>query len=82
VGQLSVPTNGHVHLDLRGLKCPLPVLKSRKRLSALPPGTVLELLTTDPLAVIDIAHMCREDGNILELAENHEAGHRFLIRKS
>ncbi len=82
MGQLSVPTDGIVYLDLRGLKCPLPVLKSRKRLSLMPQGSVLELLTTDPLAVIDIAHMCREDGYILDLSQSHEAGHRFLIRKS
>jgi len=67
--------------DLRGLKCPLPVMKTRKRLSAMAPGTALWVETTDPLAVIDIPHFCHEDGHALEASERIEAGHRFLIRK-
>lgn len=67
--------------DLRGLKCPLPVMKARKRLSAMAPGTALWVETTDPLAVIDIPHFCHEDGHALEASERIEAGHRFLIRK-
>ncbi|WP_411036736.1 sulfurtransferase TusA family protein [Shinella sp. BYT-45] len=67
--------------DLRGLKCPLPVMKTRKRLSTMEAGAVLWVETTDPLAVIDIPHFCREDGHALEASERVEAGHRFLIRK-
>lgn len=67
--------------DLRGLKCPLPVMKARKRLSAMAPGAALWVETTDPLAVIDIPHFCQEDGHALEASERVEAGHRFLIRK-
>ena len=67
--------------DLRGLKCPLPVMKTRKRLSSMAPGAALWVETTDPLAVIDIPHFCREDGHALEANERAEAGHRFLIRK-
>lgn len=67
--------------DLRGLKCPLPVMKARKRLSAMPAGASLWVETTDPLAVIDIPHFCREDGHALEASERVDAGHRFLIRK-
>ena len=67
--------------DLRGLKCPLPVMKTRKRLSAMAPGAALWVETTDPLAAIDIPHVCHEDGHALEASERIEAGHRFLIRK-
>jgi tRNA 2-thiouridine synthesizing protein A len=70
-----------VILDLKGLKCPLPVLKSRKTLTKLGPGGLLQVETTDPLAVIDIAHMCNEDGHELVSSEKFEAAHRFLIRK-
>ena len=52
--------------DLRGLKCPLPVMKTRKRLSTMPAGSGLWVETTDPLAVIDIPHFCHEDGHALE----------------
>jgi tRNA 2-thiouridine synthesizing protein A len=67
--------------DLRGLKCPLPVMKTRKRLSSMAAGAALWVETTDPLAVIDIPHFCNEDGHALEASERVEAGHRFLIRK-
>ncbi|MCJ8149906.1 sulfurtransferase TusA family protein [Shinella sp. H4-D48] len=67
--------------DLRGLKCPLPVMKARKRLSKMRGGAALWVETTDPLAVIDIPHFCHEDGHALEASERIEGGHRFLIRK-
>ncbi|OQP85306.1 response regulator SirA [Rhizobium rhizosphaerae] len=70
--------------DLRGLKCPLPVLKTRRRLRDLPAGARLMVLTSDPLAVIDIPHLCREDGHALfgSAALPDAAGHRFLIAKA
>lgn len=70
-----------VRLDLKGLKCPLPVLKSRRRLRDLETGTVIEVETTDPLAVIDIPHFCNEDGHRLVASEKLEDGHRFVICK-
>ena len=50
-------------IDARGLKCPLPVLKMEKRLAALPPGAVLVVLATDPMAKIDIPLHCRQQGH-------------------
>lgn len=67
--------------DLRGLKCPLPVLKARRRLQRLGPGEDLIVTTTDPLAVLDITHMCNEDGHRLLETLKTEDGHRFHIRK-
>jgi tRNA 2-thiouridine synthesizing protein A len=67
--------------DLRGLKCPLPVLKTRRKMSSLPSGSLIRVETTDPLAGIDIPHFCNEDGHELIEAETTEGGHRFLIRK-
>lgn len=67
--------------DLRGLKCPLPVLKTRKRLSAMRRGEELLIETSDPLAGIDIPHFCHEDGHQLMESEKTESGHRFRIRK-
>ena len=51
--------------DLRGLKCPLPVLKTRRRMADLKPGDELIVETSDPLAGIDIPHFCNEDGHQL-----------------
>ena len=51
--------------DLKGLNCPLPVLKARKRLARMRAGSRLWLETTDPLAVIDIPAFCTEVGHRL-----------------
>ncbi|WP_431320619.1 sulfurtransferase TusA family protein [Rhizobium sp. YTU87027] len=67
--------------DLRGLKCPLPVLKTRRKMSSLPSGSLIQVETTDPLAGIDIPHFCNEDGHELIETAKTDTGHRFLIRK-
>jgi len=69
-------------LDLRGLKCPLPVLRTRKHLQDLATGARLRIETTDPLAVIDIPHFCREAGHQLLSSQPIEGGHAFLIEKA
>ena len=68
-------------LDLRGLKCPLPVLKTRRHMRDLATGTLIRIETTDPLAVIDIPHYCREDGHQLLESAPIEGGHVFVIEK-
>ncbi|WP_047147524.1 sulfurtransferase TusA family protein [Aquamicrobium sp. LC103] len=65
--------------DLRGLNCPLPVLRARKRLSGMEPGALLWVETTDPLAVIDIPAFCTESGHRLVETQSVSGGHRFLI---
>ncbi len=67
--------------DLRGLKCPLPVLKTRRKLKALHDGDRLILQTSDPLAGIDIPHFCSQEGHQLVESEKTAEGHRFTIRK-
>lgn len=67
--------------DLRGLNCPLPVLKARKRLAGMVPGAQLEVATTDPLAVIDIPAFCTEAGHRLVSSEATGEGHRFVIER-
>jgi tRNA 2-thiouridine synthesizing protein A len=69
-------------LDLTGLKCPLPALKTRKALKALKAGDVLEVYCTDPLSVIDIPNLIRETGDRVELTERAEQGIVFLIEKA
>ena len=68
-------------LDLVGLLCPLPVLKSRKALARMRPGERLTVIASDPLAAIDIPHMCVEDGH--RLVEQRREGTRtiFLIER-
>ena len=59
-------------LDLIGLKCPLPVLRTRKALQSLKPGEQLEVLCTDPLSVIDVPNLIRETGDKIEVVEQAE----------
>ncbi len=49
-------------LDLRGLKCPLPSLMARRALLRAEPGISIALLSDDPLAPIDVPHMCAQEG--------------------
>lgn len=69
-------------LDLTGLKCPLPALKTRKALKALKPGDLLEVRCTDPLSVIDIPNLIRETGDSVETVERGESQIVFLIKKA
>ena len=69
-------------LDLAGLKCPLPALKTRKALKGLAPGDILEVHCTDPLAVIDIPNMIRETGDRVEIRERDGQRIVFLIEKA
>lgn len=58
-------------LDLRGLKCPLPALLARRALVRNAYGSVIEVVCDDPLAGIDVPHMCRQE-NFDVLAETRE----------
>ena len=69
-------------LDLRGLKCPLPALLARRHLARLAPGALLTVFTTDPLAVVDIPHMCGEEGHAVIDARPADGHHLFVIRKA
>lgn len=50
-------------VDCEGLLCPLPVLRARKRLLALAPGSVLCVRATDAMALVDLPHFCAEAGH-------------------
>jgi tRNA 2-thiouridine synthesizing protein A len=78
VGNDSV---GPTTIDLRGLKCPLPALRTRKALSRLPPGAALVVECTDPLAAIDIPNLVRETGDVLEENARCDDVLVFRIRK-
>jgi tRNA 2-thiouridine synthesizing protein A len=68
--------------DLRGLKCPLPVLRTRKALAGMAPGDVLIVTCTDPLAGIDIPALLRETGDALEEIRTEAPVMIFRIRKT
>jgi tRNA 2-thiouridine synthesizing protein A len=68
-------------IDLRGLKCPLPALRTRKALSRLAPGATLVVECTDPLAEIDIPNLIRETGDTLAATARKADVLVFTIRK-
>jgi tRNA 2-thiouridine synthesizing protein A len=69
-------------LDLTGLKCPLPALRTRKALKTMQAGEHLEVHCTDPLSVIDIPNLVRETGDRVEITERADSGIVFLIEKA
>lgn len=69
-------------LDLIGLKCPQPVLRTRRALARLGRGERLEVHCTDPLAAIDIPNLIRETGDRVEIIEHTPARIVFLIEKA
>ena len=70
-----------VALDLRGLKCPLPVLRARKAAKGLSPGTLLEVLASDPRARDDFPAFCENDGHaLLDCAAEGDTLWRFRLR--
>jgi tRNA 2-thiouridine synthesizing protein A len=77
-----VPDMTTTKLDLTGLKCPLPALKTRKALKAIASGEFLEVHCTDPLSVIDIPNLIRETGDKVEITERSEGRIVFLIEKA
>lgn len=69
-------------LDLRGLKCPLPALKTRKALAGLGPSAILSVVCTDPLAALDIPNLLRETGDELVSQTREGDALVFVIRRT
>jgi len=69
-------------VDAKGLLCPLPILKAKKALSAMQPGDVLEVVTTDRHAARDFQAFCKQTGNPLLLQKQEgDVIHHFLQRR-
>ncbi|MGP9810011.1 sulfurtransferase TusA family protein [Rhodopseudomonas sp. NSM] len=71
-----------IKLDLTGLKCPLPVLKTRKALATLRGGDRLEVHCTDPMSLIDIPVLIQQTGDRVESATRSDEAIVFVIEKS
>ena len=74
------PAQGDRHrLDVRGLLCPLPVIRTQERVATLAPGTLLDILATDPGVLQDIPAWCRVHGHALIATERDSACIRITI---
>ena len=68
-------------LDAKGLLCPLPVLKARKRLQALESGQTLRMEADDPAAIVDVPHFCTEAGHELVGVSESDGAQIYVIQK-
>ena len=69
-------------LDVKGLNCPLPILKTKQRLAQMNSGEILHILATDPASTIDFKAFClRTPNELLEYSEQPDL-FQFLIRKA
>ncbi len=68
-------------VNLRGLKCPLPALRTKKALTGLASGDLLTIECTDPLTAIDIPNLLRQTGDTLEGNDKADGLLTFRIRK-
>jgi tRNA 2-thiouridine synthesizing protein A len=68
-------------LDLTGLKCPLPALLARRFLARSPAGTAVLVIADDPMAPVDVPHMCHHEGfEILAITRDGDIA-RMTLRK-
>ncbi len=69
-------------LDVQGLKCPLPILRTKKSLSEMATGQVLRVLATDPGAAKDFQAFARQTGNqLLSSEETDQVFEFYFLRK-
>jgi tRNA 2-thiouridine synthesizing protein A len=66
-------------LDLKGLKCPLPVLKARRAIKEMTPGQVLTVIADDPAAQLDFPHFCETSGHELLSLTTEGEGVNFTL---
>ena len=69
-------------LDVKGLNCPLPILRAKKTLKDMDMGATLEVIATDPGAVKDFEAFCRTTGNELLESESGNGEFRFVIKRT
>ena len=68
--------------DFTGLKCPLPVLKTKRALKNHSNGEVIEIIADDPAANLDLKHFCEVSGNILLQVTKKNKNLNCFIRKN
>lgn len=69
-------------LDVKGLTCPMPVLKTKKAIDGMGSGQTLEVIATDPASKADIPAFLNRLGHELVEAGEKDGIFSFLIRKN
>ncbi|MEX2547798.1 MAG: sulfurtransferase TusA family protein [Chloroflexota bacterium] len=78
---INAATAELVRLDARGLKCPMPIVRTAQQIKTIASGELLEVLATDPGAVADFAAWSRSTGNELVTSSAEDGVYRFLLRR-
>lgn len=68
-------------LNLKGLSCPLPIVKTAKAMKDVAPGDMIEVFATDPGSVPDFKAWAQSTGNQLVEATQEGAVYRFVLKK-
>jgi len=68
-------------VDARGLNCPLPILRTKKALTAMQSGQVLRIVATDPGSVKDFQAFARQTGNALVDQSANDKEFTFFMQK-
>ena len=70
-----------VELDVRGLNCPLPILRTKKALFAMATGQLIRVRATDPGSVIDFAAFARHTGNAVIWQRELDGVFEFVLQR-
>jgi tRNA 2-thiouridine synthesizing protein A len=68
-------------LDLKGLLCPIPVVKMAKAIKEVEVGQIIEAYATDPGVMADIPAWCRTTGNELVTLEKLDKQFHFVVKR-
>jgi tRNA 2-thiouridine synthesizing protein A len=68
-------------LDLKGLVCPIPIVKISQAVKQIQVGQMIEAFATDPGVLADIPAWCKTSGNELVKMERVEKVFRFVVRR-
>ena len=68
-------------IDLKGLACPMPVVKVSKGIKDVEVGQVIEAVTTDPGSLADFPAWARTSGNEILKTEQKEGAIKFYIKR-
>lgn len=74
-------TSSNKELDVKGLNCPLPILRAKKALADMTSGELLRVVATDPGSVKDFAAFCKQTGNALVSSDDNGKEFSFIISK-
>ena len=70
-----------MRLDLKGMSCPLPIIKTAKAMKTLAPGQLLEVVATDPGSVADFKAWSQSTGNPLVQMDQSGGAYRYVLKK-